>query len=384
MNRTIIGLDLDKEFSQISYYSERTGEPESAGIPGEPDQFLIPTPEGLFQTTEEAMDLGIMTMANFIRSCILLIRPKPDMEQAYMMVTMRTIRQPWIHAIKNACEMLGMERENVFLQSYRESFFSYVLNQKKELWSRSVALFEYEKSRISAYLMKIDYGTKPALVTVTPCETWDLGYSTGRTSQEWNERRDQKFLKLIQKTFEGENVSSTFLIGDNFDKTWAVESLQYLCRKRHVFQGRNLYTKGACYGMCRKLQIGKNLDAYLYQSEDLVETNLSMQMEIRGQKSNYVLINAGVNWYEAEHTCEILLDDTKELVIYGRSMRGGDTNSYTVVLKGLPERPPRTTRLEIKTAFESAAKCRVTIRDLGFGEFFPSSGLVWESVLDVE
>ena len=47
MRRTIIGLDLEKEHSQISYYSERTGEPESVSIAENQDKYLIPTPDGL-------------------------------------------------------------------------------------------------------------------------------------------------------------------------------------------------------------------------------------------------------------------------------------------------------------------------------------------------
>ena len=174
-------------------------------------------------------------------------------------------------------------------------------NQKKELWYHASALFEYNQSHISSWLMKTDSRTKPALVRVLPGEKVELGYPSGRSSEEWNARRDQKFLELIQKYFSGRSgVVHNFLIGDSFDKTWAVESLQYLCRKRHVFQGRNLYTKGACYAVvCRRLHIGKNLDNYLYASEDMVEYNIGMQMDIRGQNTDYMLISAGINWYEA-------------------------------------------------------------------------------------
>lgn len=379
MKKTIIGLDLDKEFSQISYYSERTGEPETVSIAQNQDRYLIPAPQGLFSGKEAEKDLAV-----FIERCISFLNPAPQMQDLYMMITMREVRQPWIDRIRSACESIGMFREHVFLQSYRESFFYYVVNQKKELWNHSAALFEYTQSHISSWLMTIDNRTKPALVTVVSGEKAELGYASGRSEQEWNERRDQKFLDLIQQTFREKVVSSTFLIGENFNKTWAVESLKYLCRKRHVFQGRNLYTKGACYAMCRKLHIGKNLDNYLYQSEDMIESNISMQVDIRGKKSDYMLISAGINWYEAQCSCEILLKEGKELVLYAKSMRGGELASFTIALDGLPQRPPKTTRLRLQLEFQSPTACRVTIKDMGFGEFFPSCGLTWESVLNVE
>lgn len=381
MKKAIIGLDLDREYSQISYYSDRTGEPETVSIVQNQDKYLIPTPQGLFRERGKEKD---QELAEFIKTCISSLKPIPDMTDIYLMITMREIRQPWIGWIRQACAHLGMLRENVFLQTYRESFFYYVLNQKKELWSHASALFEYNQSQITSYLMKTDRRTKPSLVRVVPGKVAEMGSSVGKNVQEWDQKRDQKFLELIQDTFQGEIVSSTFLIGENFDKNWAVDSLQYLCRKRHVFQGRNLYTKGACYAMCRKLHIGKNLDAWLYESEDMIENNISMQMNIRGQKSEYMLISAGVNWYEAQCRCEILIDEGEELVLYARSMRGGELNSFTIILNGLPKRPPKTTRLLMNLEFVSAVSCRVTVKDMGFGEFFPTSGLVWESVLDLE
>lgn len=381
MKRTIIGLDLEKENSQISCYSDRAGEPETVSIVENQDKYLIPTPEGLLK---ERGKEKVRDLADFIKTCISYLRPIPGMTDIFLMITMREVRQPWIDWLHDACRMLGMDRNNIFLQSYQESFFYYVLNQKKELWNHDAALFEYTQSGIRSWLMKMDNRTRPALVTVMQGEELHLGRQAGRSEEEWNALRDQKFLELIRSTFQKEIVSSTFLIGDSFDKTWAVKSLQYLCRKRHVFQGMNLYTKGACYAMCHKLHIGKNLDAWLYQSEDTTEYNISMQMYIRGQKTDYILLSAGINWYDAQNRCEILLDEGKELVLYARPMRDGETSSFTIELKGLPERPVKTTRLRISLAYQSSKVCKVTVKDMGFGEFFPSSGLIWESMLNME
>lgn len=381
MSRTIIGLDLDREFSQISYYSERNMEPETVSIMENKDRYLIPTPQDLFSVTEEAMELGVMSLANFLKTCISFVRTATEMQQIYMMVTMKEIHTPWIDAIRNACEMLGMNRENVWMQTHRESLFCYTMNQRRDLWSHKVALYEYEDSEISSYMLETDYRTKPALVTVTPGEVLTLKNRKRLAEEAWDRERDEAFLELIRHTFAESDVSSTFLVGDSFDKTWAVNSLSFLCRKRHVFQGRNLYTKGACYGACQRLGIIHTLDGFLYKSEDMVEYNISMEMEIRGKMTNYLLIGAGVNWFDAEHTCEFILDETEEIVIYAKSMMGGPVSGYTIELKNLPKRPARTTRLQMRAVFTAADRCRITIRDLGFGEFFAPSGLSWESTL---
>lgn len=380
---TIIGLDIDREYAQITYYNERTQEPETISTEQQKEHYLIPVPADLFSLIEGSVELGLMSLANFLKTCVSEIRPAVQPENVCMMITMREMNAPWPDALRNACEMMGMKPENLFLQTHRESLVCYVLNQKKDLWYRDVALFEYDDTNILSYVMKVDYRTKPALVTVEKGCTLNLGKQGQMEKEQWDKARDAKFLGLIQETFEKGTFSSVYLIGDNFDKTWAVESLQYLCFKRHVFQGRNLYTKGACYGAMDRLGVGKKLNSFLYRSEDMVETNLSMQMEIRGKNSAYQLINAGINWFEAEHTCEFILDDTNEIVIYGKSILGEETESFSIVLKNMPERPTRTTRLCMKAKFIAANQCKVTIRDMGFGEFYPPSGLVWESVLEV-
>ena len=383
MGRTLIGLDLDRENAQISFYNERSMEPETVSIPDNGNRYLIPVPADLFSLIEGSVELGLMALANFLKTCIGYIRPAVNPRDACLMVTMREIDLTWADALRAACQMIGMEPDNLFLQTHRESFCCYTLNQRKDLWLQKTALFEYEQGRIHANVMSIDYGTKPALVKAEEGKTLDFGTKGTRSDAQWNERRDKLFLEMIQNTFQDDAFSCVYLIGDCFDKSWAVESLQFLCRRRHVFQGRNLYTKGACYGAMQRMGAGKKLDQYLYYSEDMVDTNLSMRMTMRGKTGSYSLINAGVNWFEAEHSCEFLTDGEKEVVIYGKSMLGGEADKYSIVLKDLPQREGRTVRLLLHARFIARRRCKITIRDLGFGEIYPASGIVWESVLEV-
>ena len=47
-------------------------------------------------------------------------------------------------------------------------------------------------------------------------------------------------------------------------------------------------------------------------------------------------------------------------------------------LPGLPKRPNKTTRLDVKLQYISQDECEIMVTDLGFGEMFPSSGKVWK------
>ena len=63
-------------------------------------------------------------------------------------------------------------------------------------------------------------------------------------------------------------LNSVYLIGDGYRDGWADESLHYLCRGRRVFQGNNLYSKGACYGMMERLHPGEEWKEHVYLGDD--------------------------------------------------------------------------------------------------------------------
>ena len=87
------------------------------------------------------------------------------------------------------------------------------------------------------------------------------------------------------------------------------------------------------------------LEGFLYQGEDMIEYNLGMDMTVKGVKGYYPLITAGVNWYEAYHECEFLMDDTDVFEFYSKSILGGEQYQHSIELKGLPARPKKATRL---------------------------------------
>ena len=49
-----------------------------------------------------------------------------------------------------------------------------------------------------------------------------------------------------------------------------------------------------------------------------------------------------------------------------------------VILDGLPKRKNYTLRLQIKVLFVDEKKCRISFKDIGFGEFFPATDFYLE------
>ena len=66
-----------------------------------------------------------------------------------------------------------------------------------------------------------------------------------------------------------------------------------------------------------------------------------------------------------------------------KPMHAGDTLKGSLLLAGLPDRPPRATRLRISAEFLSVDRLQVQVSDLGFGELFPSPALTWTEEVDL-
>lgn len=294
---------------------------------------------------------------------------EPGLQIAGITVTARKLTRAFVKNLRYAYELLGIPRGRAYLQEYTESFYYHTLYQKPELWSRKVGMFQFDGNEVTFYSLSVNRRTKPVTVSIKKGNTKKL--------QETSLGRDRDFCCLIAESFENDIYSSVYMVGEGFDRSWAKESVRLLCRnQRHVFGGNNLFARGACFAAREKVE-ERSLKGYLFLGNDLVRHNIGMEMVISGSPAYYPMIQAGVNWYEAEKECELILDGTEDLVFVVSDMESGNKKRYTMRLPGLPKRPPRTTRLRVKLEYDAPGNCRITAEDLGFGEMFPKSGKVW-------
>lgn len=383
LNEIAVGIDLCRKSTQITFYNRKNTEPKTVAAGSENSKYQIETPKELFSLVEEETERGTELLAEFFGSCFERLSGAGAPDCLYVMVTMKKMRPVWASAVTEALKRRNVLEENIYLQDHRESFFNYVMNQRKDLWNYHVALFEYETDRITAWELAVDNRTKPAFVRVEEKSHVfvDEKARSGMDEEQWKKEKDRRFLSQIQELFKGKVFSSAYLIGNGFDKEWARESLRFLCTRRHVFMGDNLYTKGACYGAMARCGMAGSGD-YLYAGPDMIEYNMGMEMLVRGNREYYSMITAGVNWYSARHVCEFILDDTKDIVFLSRHLDGSQM-SHTVTLTELPKRPNRATRIHLEMEFISKKRCRVRMEDLGLGSLYPSSGKQWEAVIDL-
>lgn len=374
----ILGLQLCENCVQLTYYNNTMKEPATLSADGEKDSYLFPVkPEEWAAATEK--EKPNRELKELFSRCLDRVKTLGKMEDIRIMVTVPELVSPLDERIPGTLEKMGIERKYIFLQDYKSSFYYYTVNQKRELWSGDVALLEYEEDTMNGYVLHVDKSTKPALVTVEKAASQKMDESArdGRPEEEWNRERDRLFFELLKKVFERRNVTTSYLMGDYFDKSWAERSFQYLCYHRHAFQGKNLYTKGACYGAMERMGV-ITLPDLLFLGEDIIHENLGMNMRIRGKEMYYPIITAGVNWYEAHHVCEFIPDNETSITIITKPMTGGQEINHILRLTDFPRRPNRATRLRMTVYFVSAHRCKVEVEDLGFGGFFRPSGKKWK------
>lgn len=383
-NEVAIGFDLGRESSVFTFYHQNNTEPMTvSSVLGE-EKYQIPTPRDLFPLIEQEAELGVALLSNFFKMCFEKLSAVGPMGGISVMVTMEIMKPVWVKAIRQALEMLDVPMDRIYLQDYLESFYYYALSQKKDLWRYKVALFEYKQDFITGYELSINANTKPAMVTIKNRGRICLDEKTrgSRKPEHWKRMKDVRFLEQAKKQIGTDAYSTVYLVGEEFDQSWEHESIKYLCSRRKVYQGQNLYSKGACYGAMH-LSGMVSIGSFLYAGPDMIEHNISMKMFRRGVESRVDMINAGINYYMAYYTCEFILDDTEELVFTSRSIHG-DTADHTVKLTDLPKRPNRATRIRMEMTFAAKDRCRVRLEDLGLGELYKSSGKKWEAVIGLE
>lgn len=194
---------------------------------------------------------------------------------------------------------------------------------------------------------------------------------------------DERFLGILEKLCEGRIISSAYLLGDGFREEWHKKSLQFLCRNRRVFQGNNLYSRGAVYSLMEKFDPCEAGKTHIFLGEDKLKANIGMRVLRQGKESYYALLDAGENWYELHKSCEILLGKEKEVSFVVTPLNGKNAQTRTIPLSGARETGAPFTRYRLDAAMASADTVQVTVTDLGFGEFFPAGGQKWEESFQI-
>lgn len=411
----ILGYDINEKYCQISYYDETKDEPET--LEAASDNYQIPLVIGYFQERwiygKEAKRLATVSLGHTVTDLFerAVYREKVRLgEKTYDAVWLLakfvelslekfenievlTFSTPetdidMSKMFKGIGQHLGIPKSHVFVQDYKESFCQYMIFQPKELWQYEAALFFCDEQRIKAYMLrKINAGAGHAAGTfvtvdeVANAHMKELAALYPIISEEKAKDADAAFKSMIENVFEKKVVSSVYLTGEGFEKNWYPESQKVLCNGRRAFQGNNLYSRGACYTSIRKCQDSDEGPVYLDESK-LME-RIALRMRVNGQEGWYPIVSWGEHWYEADGQWEVLLEEVSDIEILIESLDGEEMRVEKVSLEGMPVRTDYSLRIQVEVLFLDEKTCRLTFKDIGFGEFFPATDFQVEKVIQL-
>ena len=427
-NKYMVGFDLGDRDAQISFCSMQQKEAETVPAVAGTRQYNIPVVlckrkgtrqwiygrealsmaqdgEGIFADNlfsgavegrriqiegEEYEVLTLLTL--FVKKCFGLfsmIAPLDRIE--VLMFTARDTESRVAGVMKQVVEALDLRNTKVFFQNHEESYYYYLLHQAPEFRQTGSVILDFEEI-LRAYRLEWNRRTTPVVSFVTQKECPECiqpfwAEEESKKKQQMEEL-DEKALENVIGVFQNKEVGSVFLIGSGFQENWTDRTLQYICRGRRVFKGNNLYSKGAAYGALEKFCPTKEGKEHTFLGKEKLKTNIGLQVLREGKEVYLPLLDAGINWYDAVCDKEFYLESGNSYqvmltpltnVFPEKEAAGKYPVRYEKVeLTGLPLRPEGAVRLRVSMKMDQEGNLHIRTEDMGFGEIYQSSGLIWE------
>lgn len=423
----VLGYDIGDDVSQISYMAMDADMPETLSILAGAELYNIPTvlckrndvnqwfygkeaikhaqgDDGILidhillaikegkRINVDDKDFDPVTLLTlFIKRTLSLLSMELSLEYVDgVMFTMEGLNHRMIQAFKTVSEGLGLKNAKIFYQSHEESFFNYMIYQPDDMLRHTVLAYDYNFGAMKVYRMKFNPVTKPVVVTIDSGSYLNMELPKHSIPDdpvkkgETITKLDNDFYEIVEKECEGKIVSSVFLLGDGFRDGWTKKSLEFLCKKRRVFQGNNLFSKGASIAARIRLEEKREeTSRYVYLGDDKLKANVGMKIQKQGVECYHALLDAGVNWFDASTTLEAIIETGNKISLQVVPLTGGGSRTVNIILDGLDERESRTTRILMHMNMVSATRLKVMVKDLGFGEIVPSSEKIWNEEFNV-
>lgn len=389
----LLGYDLCDEGTQMAVYNRDILEPELVGqTDGNPDAIfdtLIPM-EGGKQLRDflprirrkEEIDVDgrssspVNVLSHYFRKTLYRTRKQyPSETIKQLVVTVPDPQPDYIQLIYDALDRLGIGKDRAAVISHKQSYLYYALSQKKELWVNDVGMFDYDGTRLKFFHMQIDRRKNPIMVGVK-----ERDFSDAMDGAESEEQKGAVFESIVHGAIHKQILSTLYMTGDGFADDWADPVFKRLCVGRRLFKGRNLYVSGACYA-ARELGESRRLTDFLLLDEDMISYQLSIRAYTKGGEEELILARAGTPWYQIDQSIDIIPDGEDELRFTAKNVFTKETKMFVLELEPVSGKIARQCRVGIRLRFANVHSCIVTMKDRGFGDFFPTSNRIWEKVI---
>lgn len=313
----------------------------------------------------------------FLEKALELPRKAAGQEKiAQLTVAVRNLNTKLMDGIMYCADYLNIPRRSVHIISHTESFIYYVMSQKREVWSNQVGMFDLTEDTMRYYELKTQRGMRQMQV-IADYEDLEEGVHLDVLDNAAGAKLADKILcscadRILQKRL----FSAVVLTGKGFENTdWAPEFMKQICSRRRVFAEKSLFAKGALYKANDYLQ-EKSSYPFVCICEGRLKTAVSVKAATRDKEGPLLLADAGDNWYEAKSTVDFIVNGPREVEFTISPLDPKRKKLVKIGLDNFPERPDRTTRIQLSLGFTDEKTMVISIKDKGFGEIFPASDAV--------
>lgn len=328
---------------------------------------------------------GVEILMRFLEKVLML--PVADMAEEInglaagewveqLVITVPEIEARLLDCLIYCGDYLQIPRDRIHIISHTESFLYYVLSQKREMWNNQVGMFDLSEEGLFYYEMKVQRGMRNVTV-VAEKEKLDEGFSLDILSTPSGMKLADKILCACGERFLQKKLfSSVFLAGKGFEnQEWAVDFMKIVCARRRVFVEPALFSQGAAL-RAADLTSGKTSYPYVLICDGRLDTTVCVNVFHQDKENQLVLAAAGDSWYESKSTVDFILDNQNYLEFSMVPLGAKSTKTVKLILEGFPEREDKTVRIQTQVGFLDEKTMAVVVKDMGFGEFFPSTGAV--------
>ena len=413
MQGNIIGYEINEKTCQISFYNDQQLEPET--LESESDNYQIPLIIGKLRDTwaygkeakrlvsisegftvtrllERSLDGEKVEFGEDTYDAVWLLSKFIQMSlQAFpkidgIVFTVPELTEELAKLLRGIAVRMNIDKQHIFIQDYKESFCNYLFYQPKELWQYEAALFCCDRNEIKAYMLRRLKpglgGGKTTFVTVdevASAHMKELAAVYPVLNEDKAREADSMFCKFIEGVFDKRIVSSVFLTGEGFENNWYPNALRLLCNGRRAFIGNNLYSKGACFTSYRKMYM--QVEDPVYLSDGKLTDQITLNLRVNGQEMWYPIVSWGAQWYESNNQWEVLLEKVEDIELHIESLVQGTVRTEVIPMDKFPRRSEYAMRLMIETLFMDENTCKIIVRDMGFGEFYPATDFQKEKII---
>ena len=394
MDGLVIGLDLNDDYTQICCYDKEKSwtiptvicrrKEEETWLSGEDAYAATLLGEGVIvdKLLKLAAKDGTSTIGGICYSGSTLLKlfiqkmleyPK---KVAQLVITLQNVDARLLDTLMYCADFLGVPRERVHVISHTESFIYYVLSQKKELWTNQVGLFELSSERLCYYEMKVIRGMRRNMVQAEAQNQEEAFNLDILDSPSGSKLADKILCSCGEKLLSRKLFSTVLLTGKGFERQdWAGGFMRLACNRRKVFVESYLFARGAAYKGADYTHEDTSYP-YIFVCEGRLRAEVALKVLRRGRESNLVVASYGDNWYESKSSLDLIVDGQNEIEFTITPLDSKKKKLVRIPLSGFPERPPRTTRVELKVGFTDEETMMMVIEDKGFGELFPATKAV--------